>query len=257
MPLLPNPDDPGGHLLTHDDGRPLATTRLRADEGVAGRTRLLLGVDAADAAAQARVDLAGLRLATTDVALASALVATGAPLHRLAFEMVHDLTDLPRFKPVPPPGWTLTAGGWDEDLAAAVAEAYGAGHIDGPWTEKDTVEVVRMYEPAAALSPLEAATARIRDPAGRSSGHILCAGPVPWAKEGAWVLTVGLAHRAQGRGIGRALLGHALHGAKATGQPCLGLSVTKGNQARRLYEAAGFRVLAKSHSFRLPPAREG
>ena len=127
--------------------------RLRADEGVAGRTRLLLGVDAADAAAQARVDLAGLRLATTDVALASALVATGAPPHRLAFEMVHDLTDLPRFKPVPPPGWTLTAGGWDEDLAAAVAEAYGAGHIDGPWTEKDTDGVVRMHEPAAALSP--------------------------------------------------------------------------------------------------------
>lgn len=177
MPLLPDPDDPQSDLLLDVTGRPLAHLRLRQDDGVASRTRLLPGADAADAAAQARVDLAGLRLATTDAALADALVSTGVPLHRVVVDMVHDLAELPAPAPLPP-GWTLAKGGWDDDLAAAVQEAYASDHADGPWTDQDTAEVSAMYEPGAALVPLEPATARIVDPSGRSAGQILCAGPV-------------------------------------------------------------------------------
>ena len=177
MPLLPDPDDPQSDLLLDVTGRPLAHLRLRQDDGVASRTRLLPGADAADAAAQARVDLAGLRLATTDAALADALVSTGVPLHRVVVDMVHDLAELPAPAPLPP-GWTLAKGGWDDDLAAAVQEAYASDHADGPWTDQATAEVSAMYEPGAALVPLEPATARIVDPSGRSAGQILCAGPV-------------------------------------------------------------------------------
>ena len=240
-------------MLTDCEGRPLARTRLRRDEGVAGRTRLLSGVAPADAAVQARIELAGLRLATTDPALADAIVATGVPVHRVAVDMLHDLAVLPSPTPLPP-GWTLSAGGWDADLRAAVEEAYGSGHVDGPWTEKDTAEVAGMYETGAPLQPLAAATATVLDRAGRRAGHILCAGPVPWADEGAWILTFGLADRAQGQGLGSALLRHALRGTHKAGQPCLGLSVTEGNQAWRLYDAAGFRMVSRVYSLRLPPA---
>lgn len=218
---------------------------------MAGRTRLMPDADAADAAAQARVDLAGLRLATTDSALADALVSSGAPLHRVAVDMVHDLADLPGTAPLPA-GWTLAPGGWDDDLAAAFQEAYASDHADGPWTDEDTAEVSAMYEPGAALVPLGTATARVVDPSGRSAGQLLCAGPVPWVEEGAWVLTLGLAHRAQGRGLGRCLLEHALRGTREAGLPCLGLSVTEGNPARRLYDAAGFREVSRVFSLRLP-----
>lgn len=253
MPLLPAPDEVEGHLLIGPGGRPLAWTRLREEDRVAGRTRLLPGVDAEDAAAQACVDLAGFRLATTDTALADALAVSGVPVHRVAVDMVHDLADVPPLTPLPP-GWALAPGGWDADLGAAVAEAYGSGHVDGPWTDEKTAEVAGMYGAGASLPPLSAATARVLDPDRRSAGHILCAGPVPWADQGAWILTFGLAHRAQGQGLGRALVSHALRGAHGAGQPRVGLSVTEGNPARRLYDAAGFKVVHRVHSFRLPEA---
>jgi mycothiol synthase len=235
------------------DGRPLARMRVREEDRVAGRTRLLPGADVEDVAAQARVELAGFRLATTDSALADALAATGVPVQRVAVDMVHDLADVPPSAPLPR-GWTLAPGGWDADLATAVVEAYGSGHVDGPWTDENSAEMAGIYGAGAALPPLSAATARVLDPDRRSAGHILCAGPVPWTEEGAWILTVGLARRAQGQGLGRALISHAVRGAREAGQPRLGLSVTEGNPARRLYDAAGFTVVHRVHSFRLPDA---
>lgn len=151
-----------------------------------------------------------------------------------------------------PTGWSLGTGTWDDDLAVAVAQAYGPDHVDGPWAEQDTAEVAGMFQPGADLEPLAPATARVVDPEGRSAGQVLCAGPVPWVDEGAWVLTVGLADRARGLGLGAALVAHALHGTGRAGLPRLGLSVTEGNPARRLYDAAGFRVVSRVLSLRLP-----
>ncbi len=91
VPLLPDPEDPSGSLLVGDDGRPLGRTRLRREEGVAGRTRVHPGADVTALAAQARRDLAGLRVATSDDRLADALLAAGAELHRVAVDLRHDL----------------------------------------------------------------------------------------------------------------------------------------------------------------------
>ena len=77
---------------------------------------------------------------------------------------------------------------------------------------------------------------------------------MPWVDEGAWVLTIGVADRARGLGLGRALLLTALRGTREAGLPCLGLSVTEGNPALRLYEAAGFTLVARVLSLKLPPA---
>jgi ribosomal protein S18 acetylase RimI-like enzyme len=55
-----------------------------------------------------------------------------------------------------------------------------------------------------------------------------------------------------GRGAGRALLMRALGIATADGLPALGLAVTHGNPAQRLYEELGFRLLLTSFSVRVP-----
>jgi mycothiol synthase len=251
VPLQEDPDDPKRTLLVDAAGRPLASTRLRADDRVAGGTRLQPGADPAAAAREALVDLAGMRLATTEQALADALLRAGAFLHRVAVDMTHDLSDLPPPPPLPR-GWALGPGRWDADLASAVAEAYGPDHVDGPWGEQDTARVAAAHAGNADLKALASATARIVDPDGRSAGHVLCAGPVPWVDESAWVLTIALAYRARRLGLGRVLLVHALRGTREAGLSKLGLSVTDGNPARRLYEAAGFRPVIRVLSLRLP-----
>jgi len=81
---------------------------------------------------------------------------------------------------------------------------------------------------------------------------------VSWVPDGgAWVLTLGLADRARGRGLGRALLAWALTGARAAGLPSLGLSVTEGNTAQRLYLAVGFTPVQRVVSVRLPRTHDG
>jgi mycothiol synthase len=254
VPLQDDPDEPKRTLLLDAAGRALASMRLRPDDGVAAGTRLRPGADPTAAAHQALVDLAGLRLATTEQMLADALLSAGAAPHRVAVDMTHDLAELPPSPPLPH-GWSLAPGGWDEDLATAAAEAYGPDHVDGPWGEQDTAQVVRAYDGSAAQPELAPATARLVDPLGRSAGHVLCAGPVPWADESGWVLTIALAHRARGLGLGRALLALALRGTQEAGLSRLGLSVTEGNPARRLYDAAGFLPVARVISLRLPQTR--
>ena len=251
MPLREDPADPRTTVLVDADGRPLATTQLHSDAGVAGRTRVLPDVDPADAAHRALDDLAGLRLATTDAVLATALVAQGAVLHRVALDLTHDLSDVPA-PPSLPGGWSLAPGRWDADLAAAAAEAYAPGHPDGAWSEADSAEVSEVLAGTGDVVQLAPATAVLLDPDGRSAGHVLCAGPVPWVDEGAWVLTVAVAERGRGLGLGRALVLHALRGTRESGQPRLGLSVTVGNPARRLYESVGFRPVTRTLSLRLP-----
>lgn len=254
VPLRPDPDDPSGSWLTTDDGFPLATTRIRHDDGtrIAADVRPLPGVPLPDLAIHARRDLAGLRLDTADDRLVQALVATGLVLTRAATEMRHRLHDVPPRRPLAE-GWSLTSAGWDDDLEDALAAAYGPGHPDGRWTPENTVEVRGMYEPCAAVPALRPASARLRGPDGRSAGHVLCAGPVPWTDdECVWVLNLGVAPYAQRRGFGRALIIHTLHGARHAGLPSVGLEVVDGGPGRKLYDEAGFVTVARILSVPLP-----
>jgi ribosomal protein S18 acetylase RimI-like enzyme len=252
MPLRTETD---ATLLHADDGTPLAHLSLRDDDGtlLAERVRPLPGADLAQVAAQARRDLAGRRLTTPDDALARALVDGGLRLRRAATDMRHDLAVLP---PVPalPAGWSLRDGGWDDDLAEGLAAAYGPEHPDGRWQDSDTREIQGMFERGEPVSPLAEACARVVGPDGHSAGHVLCAGPVPWTEdECAWILNLGVAPRAQGLGLGRALLVHAMHGSRAAGLPLLGLEVADSNPARRMYDSVGFQVRARVLSVHLPP----
>jgi mycothiol synthase len=252
VPLCPDTADPAESLLCGDDGTVLARLRLRDDPGpVAGAVRPLPGVPVERVADQARRDLAAMLLETPDDDLVAAL---GLPVKRAATDLRHDLADLPA--PVTlPDGWSLTEAGWDDDLASALAAAYAPGHPDGGWTENDTSAVRAMFDKADPVPPLWPASARLVGPDGRSAGHVLCAGPVPWTDyRCVWVLNLGVGPHAQGRGFGWALLVHALHGSRAAGLPTLALSVADGNPARRMYDRAGFRPVTRVLSVDLPAA---
>ncbi|MFG2058106.1 GNAT family N-acetyltransferase [Micromonospora sp. NPDC048930] len=254
MPVRPHPEDPADSLLVADDGTALARMRLRDDAGtsVAAEVRPEAGTALSRLAEQARRDLAGCRLETPDEGVAAALVAGGLTLHRAATDMRHDLAEVP--PPVAlPAGWSLGSPGWDDELAEGLAAAYGPGHPDGSWLASDTDEVRAMFDRGEPVPPLPPASARLVDPDGRSAGHVLCAGPVPWTEDVcAWVLNLAVAPRAQGCGFGRALLTHALRGAREAGLPAVGLSVADGNPARRMYDSAGFRPYTRVLSVLLP-----
>ncbi|MEH0936461.1 GNAT family N-acetyltransferase [Micromonospora psammae] len=260
MPLTPDPADPTLSLLSTSDGRPLARLRLRDDDGspVAAAVTPLPDGDRGRVADQARRDLAGHRLETADDALVDALVGGGLALRRAATELRHDLSRLPEPAELPA-GWSLAAAGWDDDLAEGLPAAYGPGHPDGSWQPGDTAEIRAMFADGDPVPPLLTASARLVGPDGRSAGHVLCAGPVPWTTDGCgWILNLAVVPIAQGRGAGWALLGHALRGTRAAGLPSLGLEVTDGNPARRLYDAAGFQPVGRVLSVDLPaPATTG
>ncbi|GAA1848727.1 GNAT family N-acetyltransferase [Asanoa iriomotensis] len=244
------PIRPADALLCADDGEPLARLRERDDDGPMVRP-----IAAADRVARQMLrDLPGRQVETPDDALAKALVAAGATLTRSATELQHDLEDLP--DPVAlPAGWSLSAAGWDGDLAAALDAAYGPDHPDGGWTDNDTTSVRDMFERSDPVPPLLPASARLVGPDGRSAGHVLCAGPVPWTEYPcAWILNIGVGPHAQGNGFGRALLLHALHGTRDAGQPVLALSVVDGNPARHLYDRTGFTVVTRVLTLTTPAA---
>lgn len=110
-----------------------------------------------------------------------------------------------------------------------------------------------MLERVEPVPALTTATARAVGPDGRSAGHVLTAGPVPWTEQPCgWVLNLGVHPEVQGRGLGRALLDRALHRTRDAGLPSLDLSVVDGSPARRMYDAAGFRVLERVLAVDLP-----
>ncbi|MFY1688519.1 GNAT family N-acetyltransferase [Plantactinospora sp. WMMB782] len=258
MPVRPDVDAPADSVLCADDGTPLARMRLHDDDGqrVAADVRPWPGVAPSAVAAQARHDLAGLRLETPDDGLVGALVAGGLELRRAATELRHDLTGLP-MPPTLPTGWTLAAPGWDDDLARACDAAYGPDHPDGRWQADDTRQIRAMFDSDDPVPPLRTASARVLGPDGRSAGHVLCAGPVPWTDDVCgWILNIAVAPHAQGNGLGRALLVHALHGTRGAGLPALGLSVADRNPARRLYDDTGFRTHRRVLSVLLPGSTE-
>jgi mycothiol synthase len=253
MPLISDPSDDRATLLQDDAGRSLARLRLRDDEGLrVAADSVPLTDDLPALVRHLRHDLAGSRLETPHGGLLAALLADGLALGRASTTLTHDLVDLPEPTALPG-GWTWRPAGWDDDLAAAVARAYGPEHPDGRWQLDDTEAVRGMLEHGQPVPALAGATARVAGPDGRSAGHVLTAGPVPWTEQPCgWVLNLAVHPDCQGLGLGRTLLDRALHGTRAAGLPSLDLSVVDGGPARRMYDAAGFRVLERVLAVDLP-----
>jgi ribosomal protein S18 acetylase RimI-like enzyme len=100
---------------------------------------------------------------------------------------------------------------------------------------------------------LPGATARLCGPDRRSAGQVFTVGPVPWAAvPTSWVLDLAVSPGGQGRGSGAALLAYAIRGTRDAGLTTVGLSVTDGNPARRLYDRMGFRSALRHFEVRAP-----
>ena len=248
MPTELGPEDV---LLSDAGGIPLARYRWRDDAGerVVSGFRPLPGASAHRIAVQAVRDLPGRRVTMLDEQVARALADVGCVLVRAATDLHRDLTDVPAPQSVPD-GWTLAGHGWDDDLTGVLRDAYPPDHPD----HGDRVTRLRgLLSGDRALPLLPGASARLRDPGGRSAGQVLTVGPVPWGgRPSAWVLDVAVAPRAQGHGFGAALLIHAMGGTRDAGLPTLGLTVTDGNPARRLYDRMGFHPVVRTFTMRVP-----
>ncbi len=129
------------------------------------------------------------------------------------------------------------------ELARAAALATPAGHVDHqvwPTFDERTGYWERLLagQTVGALVPAASAVLVGRGPV--AGALIVNEMEAAWWPGGPWVSEVFVVPRFQRRGLGSLLLAHALAACAAAGRPRLGLTVTAGNPAERLYARLGF-----------------
>jgi len=231
MPPALTLTDADGPIGTYDrgerDGR-LSADLFTREPGVS-----------AERAARAVLDqLSGWRIAG-DEALGRALIAAGGRPLRHAHLMSNDMTARPRWRH--PTGYRLTAVDRPAaDLVDAYRAAFPPGHVDhrDEPPERSLAELDRLLVGSDFGPPLRGSGLAVAAD-GTVVGAILL-GVLPGEPplNGPWLIEV-FRHPAH-RGVGRALCERALALVQAE---TLGLMVSEGNPARRLYEDLGFRLV--------------
>ncbi|HVC42170.1 MAG TPA: GNAT family N-acetyltransferase [Candidatus Saccharimonadales bacterium] len=184
---------------------------------------------------------------THDSAEAAELLASGGRLRRLAHDMVIDLeaATIPRTAPMPRGMRVETLDGDEASLAIAAAGALTPTHVDfAIWAGVDRAEYWgRLLAGGGPCGPvLPAASRLIRDMDGAIAGAaiVTAMNATDWWTGDPWVPEIFVVSMYQGRGVGGLLLEHALDACARAGDKHLGLTVSQGNPARRLYERFGF-----------------
>jgi GNAT superfamily N-acetyltransferase len=233
--------------LTDEHGRPVLDCVAGTREGRPWARDVV--VRAPGAVDRVLADLAGWLL-TGPTELAFALVARGATLRRHAHIMTLDLAgwsapDLPvpagvRFVPCDRPA---------ADLLAAHLAAYGPGHVDhdGGTAERAVDELARLLS-GELVRPLLRASRLAVDTSGAVVAGCLLNDMVPLP----FVTNVFRDPARSPAGTGAALLATALAAAAADGLSRIGLAVTDGNPARRVYERLGFSLGFSEVSVEVP-----
>ncbi len=140
------------------------------------------------------------------------------------------------------------------DLTPLSRRAYPAGHVDHDDVDpSETAQVLQGLLDGALVGDHlghAGAVAVVEDPGtGAETVVGVCIvnrAPGTPPEGGPWVTEIFRDPAPRFAGVGRDLLRHAIDELAAAGESTLGLAVTEGNPARRLYEAMGFeRVLAR------------
>jgi mycothiol synthase len=179
-----------------------------------------------------------------DEQLAEALIGRGVTLARAASLMVLPLdTASPT---VSVPGLELAPlRDAPEEYGEIIRRAYPPEHPDhelGEVTPEGAAATARGYLSGEIVGPLlPDASAEARLDGVVVGVDFVSELPADDEFEGGpWITDLCVDPAAQGRGVGRALLGHAIQQLSSTGRDQLGLAVTVGSPARRLYETLGF-----------------
>jgi GNAT superfamily N-acetyltransferase len=238
VPVVDGPD--GRRLLLDAEGAPVGSYD-HDERGGAVYADLFTrepGVSPERAAAAVLADLRGMRIAG-DEPLGRALVAAGGRASRHAHLMSHDLAERPDWRE--PPGYRLTdVGRPAADLMDAYFAAYPSGHIDHrDETYEHALAIMDDYVSGREFGALRRGSGLAVDRRGVVVG-VLLIGTLPGDPplNGPWLIEV--FRHPDHPGVGRALLERAL---ALAGPPALGLMVTEGNPARRLYDRLGFRLV--------------
>ena len=196
---------------------------------------------------------AGRLVMVDDPSLRDRLVEAGGEVRRHLHVMRHDLAAVP---PTPElPGLVLRS--WRDDdperLAPAFAAAYGPGHPDEVTTDPfvNTRELAHTADdPDNPLIEFATTVAVVDDePIGaalvlRSEHHPDWCGP--------WLMNTFRAPQPAVRGIGAAMVTHAIRALRDAGEGYFGLAVTNANPARRVYERLGFHYSIEGWNILMP-----
>lgn len=249
------------------DGRPVLRYRFARQEAPAADEAVPLAP--LEVVVPAVLDqLSGWWLTSPDEALNGALLAAGAVVVRHAHVYTFPLVGAPDGPPVPSPPAPpagLRIGPIDRStaqLVPLVLAAYPPGHVDyqGPDPAVEEAELDLLLRGELVGPFLAGASAQItvgdRDD-GSGDGEVVAAVIVNRADGdgplgGPWVSQVLRLPGERWAGLGALTLHHALAALAADGETSLGLAVTDGNPARRVYERLGFRHLSSHRKLAIP-----
>jgi GNAT superfamily N-acetyltransferase len=130
------------------------------------------------------------------------------------------------------------------DLLPARLRAFAAGHVDHAPERAQAAVLERIVSGREAGPLLRCSRLAIDAAAGEVVGVALVTDPPVLGSEGGpWIADIYRDPAPRWAGLGSALLYSVLTAAVADHHSAIGLAVTDGNPARRLYERLGFRVV--------------
>jgi GNAT superfamily N-acetyltransferase len=246
-------------MLRDEAGRALAAIEV-IPRGSSPRADVVAadGADASAVAVAVRSRLPGFRVSVIDDdEVADRLLSLGGTVGRHLLTMELDLRlAVPSGRPC-----AATIGPMEvertADYGAIVSRAYPPGHPDHEPSDAEPAGAARTITEllrGEQVGPwLPEASFDARD-GGRVLGAVLLSEMPPSMTYagGPWVTEIFVDPEATGRGIGGALLARAAAAVAGAERSTLGLAVTVGNPARRLYESLGFVTLQDVRQVVLP-----
>lgn len=202
-------------------------------------------------------ELQGWWLNSSDTRLIDALLAQGATTIRHVHLYSRHLGSVDTPDPHLPPPFRWSAAELDSmQVAELLVLAYPPGHVDhltnDPAVEEQEISGLLTGEVVGPL--LYEATVAILDPANRLVAvSIVNRSPGPAPAGGPWVSQLFRHPDASCIGLGGLALRKSVANLAANGESSVGLAVTDGNPAARLYTRIGFRHISSRIKVAIPP----